>query len=113
MRFKIDDLLITVVPREFDWDIFATGPCDAGTEIPPGPPPDPPGPDQVWLSRIDAASLRMLLQVALIELGGPMRADEMRPRTMEELDILEKKLTTALEEIRALRDRYGEAGIAS
>jgi len=105
MPFKIRDLIITVLPQTIDPDIFA-GPCDAGTEVPPGPPP-PPGPDEITsLHRPDILELRMQLQIALALLGGPVTAEEMRPRSIKELDALEQRLKMAMEEIGLLRSKF-------
>ena len=38
MPFMIRDLMITVLPGMIDPGVF--GPCDGGSDIPPGPPPD-------------------------------------------------------------------------
>lgn len=113
MPFKIRDLMITVLPSDLDLDVFGSSPCDAGSSAPPGvpdppPPPPPPGPDQVTLgSRADILELRLILQLALAELGGPLSPDQMRPRSLADIDELENKLSGALEEVRALRAQYG------
>ena len=107
MQFQVRDLMITLIPKELDPGIFSA-PCDAGSEVPPGPPPPPPGPDEIFKGpQMDVAELRAILQIALTKLGGPLSAEEMRPRTLEDVDVLEKNLTNALEEVRELRAKFG------
>lgn len=111
MQFQVRDLMITLIPKELDLGIFAE-PCDAGSEVPPGPPPSPPppppGPDEIFKRPdMDVTELRALFQIALTKLGGPLSAEEMRPRTLEDVDVLEKNLTNALEEVRELRAKFG------
>ena len=86
-----------------------SGPGDGGDGGTPGEPGGPsPGRDAG--SSVESAEileLRMLLQVALARLGGPLDTDETRPRKIQDLDVLEEKLTAALGQIRTLRQRFG------
>ena len=106
MPFKIRDLMITVIPDTLDPEIFSPGPCDAGSEVPPGPPPRPQPNVATLATGAHVDELRMVLQYALAQLGGPLSVDEMRIRSIAEVNELESRLSSALEEVRALRDRF-------
>lgn len=110
MPFLIRNLMITVLPKGFDPSIF--GECDAGSEVPPGappsPPPPPPGPDTGIFGRYTEVELRAVLQIALAELGGPLSREELSPRSVKELDQLEKQLNEALQQVRKMRKEFRE-----
>jgi hypothetical protein len=116
MAFKIRDLMITVLPPGIQFGGLVAEPCDGGSEVPPGPPPGPdPGPDVGGVQFINPevlVELRVFLQLALTQLGGPLAQAELRPQTLREVDLLEKSLVGALEEVRALRTRFapGKSG---
>jgi hypothetical protein len=76
---------------------------------PPGapPPPRPPGPDDGF-REFDTLELRMLTQLLLARLGGPVTLGEMEPRSISELDELEGRLKGALEDLSALRTELGQ-----
>jgi hypothetical protein len=101
MNFMLRDLFITLLPEYLDH--FASGTCDAGS-------PRPPGPGAFANSELSPVELRMVLQLALIQLGGAIRADELRPRSIDELNSLEERLTQALEEVRNLRQKMDVQG---
>jgi hypothetical protein len=111
MPYRIGNLLVTIVPRGFPIELLE--PDDGGLPpggLPPQPPepPPPPGPDQFTLDpRFDILEMRYLLQLALAQLGGPLTAEEVRPRMVGDLDELEGRLTEALEEVQVLRERFG------
>lgn len=115
MAFKIRDLMITVLPDTLDLDILdvlSPGPCDAGSSSPPGG-TGPPGPGAFSFGQlVDTDELRILLQILLVQLGGPLSAEQMRARSLSDLDQLEEKLTTALEDVREMRSRYGGEAVS-
>ena len=102
MPGRIRDLLIVLLPAEWRGAGIGVG---ADTPGPPGghPPPKPPGPDPESLGGFDALELRMLAQLLLAKLGGPVTLGEMEPRSLEEITEYEGRLTTALAELRELR----------
>jgi hypothetical protein len=51
------------------------------------------------------SELRMIAQLLLARLGGPITLGEMEPRSLAEVNELEARLTTALEELRSARTR--------
>jgi hypothetical protein len=111
MPFLIRNLMISVLPKDFDPSIF--GECDAGSEIPPGappppPPPPPPGPDSGIFGSFSELELRALLQIALAQLGGPLSQEELRPRSLKELKSLEDQLHEALQQVRKMREEFRE-----
>jgi len=110
MPFKIRDLVITLLPPGLRLPGGgAAEPCDGGSENPPGPPPDPPGPegpDSRFLDPRDLFELRVMLQLALAQLGGPVSEGELRPQAIQDLDEIEKRLTGALEDVRNQRARF-------
>jgi hypothetical protein len=100
MKFELRDLLITLLPSSLTH--FAAGPCDAGSGRPPG------APDVVSIeNELTNVEIRLILQLALTQLGGAVAADEIRPRTLPELTALEGRLNQALEEVRDLRKKMG------
>ena len=97
---RISDLLIMFLPSE--WRIGGI----AGEAASPGPVPPPPGPGDRRLREeleFDLREIRMITQLMLARLGGPVTLSEMEPRSVGELNELETRLTSALEEIRNLR----------
>ena len=110
MPFQYRDLLITMLPQGTDFGrLFGSSmECDGGSENPPGPPPPPPGPDSgVRNIMIDPVEMRALLQLALTQLGGPVSANELQPRSAADLQQLEERLQAALTQVRATRARFG------
>lgn len=114
MAFQVRNLMISVLPAGLDMSVFE---CDAGSTSPPGgtPPPTGSGARRFDVRGFGGAQgdpsqenleMRMLLQNALVRLGGPLSSDEMQPRSLADLDLLEGSLTDALEEVRALRARF-------
>lgn len=101
MASRISDLLIMFLPGE--WRIGGI----AGEASTPGPLPPPPGPGDGGFRRfaeqMDLRELRMVTQLLLQRLGGPVTLGEMEPRSVAELNELEARLTAALDEIRSLR----------
>jgi hypothetical protein len=107
MPFKIRDLVIHLLPSDLRLPGLGAE-CDAGSEVPPGAPPapDPPGPDAQFLDPRELVELRVMLQIALAQLGGPVSEGELRPQAIEDLDEIEKRLTGALEDVRSQRARF-------
>ena len=100
MASRISDLLIMFLPSE--WRIGGI----AGEASSPGPGPVPPPSDggiRRFNEQIDLREMRMVTQLLLARLGGPVTLGEMEPRSLDELNELEARLTGALEEIRNLR----------
>jgi hypothetical protein len=99
MASRIRDLLILTLPSE--WGAFGGG-MDAAS---PGPNPPPPGPPDAFTD-FDSLQLRMIAQLILAELGGPVTLAEMEPRSMEDLNELEGRLTAALEDVKSMRANF-------
>jgi hypothetical protein len=100
MASKIRDMLVLYLPSEWKRAGIAVGAASPG---PPGVPPGrPPGPDPEFRD-FDLMELRMIVQLLLARLGGPITLGEMEPRSVTEVMELESRLTGALEELRALR----------
>jgi len=114
MAYRIGDLVILTSPNIPGLGSFISEDPDGGLppgglppEPPPSPPP-PPGPDEITLDpELDLAQIRLYLQVALAHLGGPLTAEEMQPRSIEDIDELETKLANALAHVQSLRARFG------
>jgi|SRR5690348_11933310 hypothetical protein len=100
MASRIRDLLILFLPSEWRGGGIVVGADSPG---PPGapPPPRPPGPGGI--RDFDIFELRMITQLLLARLGGPVTLGEMEPRSLSEVNELESRLTAALEELRAVR----------
>jgi hypothetical protein len=132
MTFKIKDLLITILPPDVD-RLLDEGarryyppspsvgyPPSPTVELPPSPtiglPPSPtvelpPSPSFEATDPSQAGmGLRTLLQLALARLGGPPSAAELRPQHVRDLDDLEARLVTVLEEVRSLRRQFEHPG---
>jgi hypothetical protein len=79
----------------------------AGEAASPGPLPPPPGPPDGrftrFLEQMDLMEMRMITQLLLARLGGPVTLGEMEPRSLGQLNELEARLTAALDEVRSLR----------
>ena len=104
MPYRFGDLVIFTSIDPLFAEVLV--PPDGGSP-PGGPPPGPPGPIQITINpEIGRNQLRLYLQVALTQLGGPLTAEELRPRSVAEIEALEKHLTGALERLRAQRDRF-------
>jgi hypothetical protein len=101
MASRISDMLIMFLPGE--WRIGGI----AGEAASPGPLPPPPGAPESggrrFREQMDLREMRMIAQLMLARLGGPVTLGEMEPRSVGELNELETRLTSALEEIRNLR----------
>jgi hypothetical protein len=99
MASRIRDLLILFLPSEWVGGGIRVGAASPG---PPGapPPPHPPGPD---FPLSDIFELRMIAQLLLARLGGPVTLGEMEPRSLGELNELEARLTAALEDLKSRR----------
>lgn len=101
MDFQLRDLLITLFPASLE-HISAAGPCDGGSAPPPGA-PDVVG---IW-NELSNVEMRMLLQLALTQLGGPVSAAELQPRTVGDLNDLEDRLGRAQQAVHELRQKMG------
>ena len=99
MASRIRDLLVLFLPSE--WRAGGIR-VSADSPGPPGapPPPHPPGPDP---NLRDIFELRMMAQLLLARLGGPVTLGEMEPRSIAEINELEARLTGALEELKTTR----------
>jgi hypothetical protein len=101
MNFQLRDLLITLFPYGLD-HLAADSPCDGGSAPPPG------APDVAGIfNELSNVEMRLILQLALNQLGGAVTEDEIRPRTAAELGDLEDRLGRAQEEVRNLRKKMG------
>jgi hypothetical protein len=101
MNFNLRDLLITLFPYRLD-HLAADSPCDGGSAPPPG------APDVAGIyNELTNVETRLLLQLALNQLGGAVTAEEIQPRTAAQLGDLEARLGQAQEEVRNLRQRMG------
>ena len=101
MASRIRDLLILFLPVEWRGGGIRVGADSPG---PPGapPPPRPPGPGDGFRD-FDMYELRMIAQLLLARLGGPLALGEMEPRSLNEVNELESRLTAALEELKSVR----------
>lgn len=99
MASRIRDLLVLFLPSEWIGGGIRVGAASPG---PPGapPPPHPPGTDSHLR---DIFELRMIAQLLLARLGGPVTLGEMEPRSLADINELEARLTGALEELKDLR----------
>jgi hypothetical protein len=100
---KIQDLLILSLPPEWISRGIEFGSASSGD----GPPP--PGPPISVLPDREIFELRMLVQLLLARLGGPIAIGEMEPRSLSEIDELEGRLSAALQELQAARAELEEA----
>jgi hypothetical protein len=99
VNFQLRDLLVTIFPTSLE-HLSDAGPCDGGSAPPPGA-PDVVG---IW-NQLTNVETRMLLQLALNQLGGAITADEIQPRTVQDLKSLEGRLGQAQQEVRNLRQK--------
>jgi hypothetical protein len=53
--------------------------------------------------------MRMMTQILLARLGGPVAMGDMEPRSLREIDELEGRLSAALEELRIARSEFDQA----
>jgi len=99
MASRIRDLLVLFLPSEWRGGGIRVGAASPG---PPGapPPPQPPGPPP---DIRDIFELRMIAQLLLARLGGPVTLGEMEPRSLAEVNELEARLSAALEELKSVR----------
>jgi hypothetical protein len=102
MASRIRDLLILFLPTEWRGGGIRVGAASPG---PPGapPPPRPPGVPPEAFRDFDIFELRMITQLLLARLGGPVTLGEMEPRSLSEVNELESRLTAALEELKRVR----------
>jgi hypothetical protein len=100
---KIHDVLILSLPVEWAGRGMVYGEASSGD----GPPP--PGPPPESLPDGDIFELRMIAQLLLARLGGPVALGEMEPRSLSEIDELEGRLAAALQELQAARAELEEA----
>ena len=99
---KIRDVMILALPVEWAGRGISTGEASSGDgPPPPGPPPDR-FPD--W----DLLEMRMVAQLLLARLGGPVTLGEMEPRSLTEIDELEGRLSAALQDLQAARAELEE-----
>jgi hypothetical protein len=101
VNFQVRDLLAILVPASLE-HLAAEGPCDAGTAPPPGA-PDVAG---IW-GELTNVETRLLLQLALTQLGGAVTASEIQPQTAQDLADLERRLGQAQQQVRDLRQKMG------
>jgi hypothetical protein len=94
---KISDVLILTLPAEWRGKGLVFGSASSGD----GPPP--PGPPEGRWREWDIFEMRMMAQILLARLGGPVALGDMEPRSLREIDELEGRLSAALEELRAAR----------
>ena len=100
---KIRDVMIVSLPAEWQGSGIVFGSASSGD----GPPP--PGPPEVPMRDWDIFELRMMAQILLARLGGPVALGDMEPRSLREIDELEGRLSAALEELHAARTAMEEA----
>lgn len=100
---KIRDVMILTLPAEWQGKGIVFGSASSGD----GPPP--PGPPEASLRDWDIFELRMIAQILLARLGGPVALGDMEPRSLSEIDELEGRLSGALEELRVARAALEEA----
>jgi hypothetical protein len=89
--------LILTLPAEWRGKGLVFGSASSGD----GPPP--PGPPEGRWREWDIFEMRMMAQILLARLGGPVALGDMEPRSLREIDELEGRLSAALEELRAAR----------
>ena len=70
------------------------------------PLPDHPRPP---LRDWDIFEMRMMAQILLARLGGPVGLGDMEPQSLREFDELEGRLSAALDELRAARAELKQA----
>jgi hypothetical protein len=99
---KISDVLILTLPTEWRGKGLVFGSASSGD----GPPP--PGPPEGRWREWDIFEMRMMAQILLARLGGPVALGDMEPRSLREIDELEGRLSAALEELRAARAELKE-----
>ena len=99
---KISDVLILTLPAEWRGKGLVFGSASSGD----GPPP--PGPPEGRWREWDIFEMRMMAQILLARLGGPVALGDMEPRSLREIDELEGRLSAALEELRAARAELKE-----
>lgn len=101
MASRIRDLFVMLLPSEWAGSGIRVGAASPG---PPGapPPPRPPGPDR-FFAELDMLELRMVAQLLLARLGGPVTLGEMEPRSLNDINELEARLVAALEDLRSKR----------
>jgi hypothetical protein len=98
MNFQLRDLLITLYPGSLEH--IAAEPCDGGSAPPPG------APDVLGLeNELTNVEMRLILQLALTQLGGAVSASEIQPRTLQDLTSLEGRLGQALDEVRNVKKK--------
>ncbi|MGB8965487.1 MAG: hypothetical protein WCB99_07590 [Candidatus Cybelea sp.] len=101
MDFQLRDLLITLFPASLDHFADAS-PCDGGSAPPPG------APDVAGIyNELTNVEMRMILQLALTQLGGAVTLAEIQPRTVQDLSNLEDRLGKAQQAVRDLRQKMG------
>lgn len=100
---KIHDVLILTLPAEWGGRGIVFGEASSGD----GPPP--PGPLGAGLPDGDIFELRMIAQLLLARLGGPVALGEMEPRSLSEIDELEGRLSAVLQDLQAARAELEEA----
>jgi hypothetical protein len=101
MASRVRDLLILFLPTEWRGGGIRVNASSPG---PPGapPPPKPPGAGEGFRD-FDMYELRMIAQLLLARLGGPLTLGEMEPRSLNEVNELESRLTAALQELKSVR----------
>jgi hypothetical protein len=100
---KIQDVLILSLPLEWAGRGIVVGSASSGD----GPPP--PGPPEAGLPGREVFELRMIAQLLLARLGGPVALGEMEPRSLAEIDELEGRLSAALQYLQSARAELDEA----
>lgn len=101
---KIRDVMVLTLPAEWQGKGIAFGSASSGD----GPPPPGPSPE-ASLRNWDIFELRMIAQILLARLGGPVALGDMEPRSLSEIDELEGRLSAALEELQVARAALEEA----
>jgi len=99
---KIRDVLILTLPAEWQGRGLVFGSASSGD----GPPE--PGADGASFSDWDLLEMRMMTQILLARLGGPVALGDMEPRSLREIDELEGRLSAALEELRSARSEFDQ-----
>jgi hypothetical protein len=100
---KIRDVLILTLPAEWQGRGLVFGSASGGD----GPPP--PGPPEGRFRDWDIFEMRMMTQILLARLGGPVALGDMEPRSLREFDELEGRLLAALKELQAARAELDRA----